>query len=167
MPVSGAVLEAPALVACLDDIAVVSEAVEQRGGHLWIAEQARPLAEGKIGGDDHRGAFIKAADGVEQQLPAGLGERKIAELIEDDEVQAGEIIGEPSLAACPPFGLKAVDQINCVEESAARPCAYTASRDGNRQMRLASAGRSSVIVPGVWDQKCGSRIRIIHDAARR
>ena len=33
--VSGAVLEAPAVVAGLDDVAVVSEAVEQRCGHLW------------------------------------------------------------------------------------------------------------------------------------
>ena len=40
-----------------------------------------------------------------------------------------------------------------------------AKRGGD--VRLAGTGRSSVIVPGVWDQKCGSRIRIIHDAARR
>ena len=34
---SGAVLEAPALVAGLDDVAVVGEPVEQRGGHLCVA----------------------------------------------------------------------------------------------------------------------------------
>jgi hypothetical protein len=38
MPVSGAVLEAPALVASLDDIAVMSETVEQCSGHLWITK---------------------------------------------------------------------------------------------------------------------------------
>ena len=43
---SGAVLEAPALVAGLDDLAVVGETIEQGGGHLGIAEDGRPLAEG-------------------------------------------------------------------------------------------------------------------------
>ncbi len=34
---SGAVLEAPALVAGLDDLAVMCEPVEQRRGHLGVA----------------------------------------------------------------------------------------------------------------------------------
>ena len=50
---SGAVLEAPAFVAGLDDLAVVGQAIEQSGGHLGVAEDARPLAEGEVGGDDN------------------------------------------------------------------------------------------------------------------
>ena len=96
---SGAVLEAPAVVAGLDDVAVMGKAVEQRGRHLRIAEDARPFAEGEVGGDDDRGALVETADQVEQELPAGLGEGEIAEFVEDDEVEAREIIGEPSLAA--------------------------------------------------------------------
>ena len=38
---SGAVLEAPALVAGLDDVAMVGQAVEQRGRHLGIAEHVQ------------------------------------------------------------------------------------------------------------------------------
>ena len=34
---------------------------------------------------------------MEQQLSAGLGEGQIAEVVEDDEVEAGEMIGD----ACP------------------------------------------------------------------
>ena len=37
---SGAVLEAPALVAGLDDLAMVGQAVEQGCGHLGVAEEA-------------------------------------------------------------------------------------------------------------------------------
>ena len=48
----GSALEAPAVVAGLDDVAVVGQAIEQRGRHLGIAEDARPFAEGEIGGDD-------------------------------------------------------------------------------------------------------------------
>ena len=56
---SGAVLEAPALIAGLDDaFAVMGEAVKECGSHLWVAEHARPFAEGEIGGDDDRGAFM-------------------------------------------------------------------------------------------------------------
>ena len=62
---------------------------------------------------------------------------------------------------------KLVDQINQVEEPAARTAANDRGCHANAEMRFSAAGRSSVIVPGVWDQKCGSRIRIIHDAARR
>ena len=98
-----AVLEAPAVVAGLDDVAVMGEAVEQRGGHLGVAEDARPFAEGQVGGDDDRGPLVEPADQVEQQLAAGLGERQIAEFVEDDEVHAGQMIGDAALpAGCGP-----------------------------------------------------------------
>ena len=47
-----AALEAPAVIAGLDDIAVVGQAIEQRGRHLGIAEDARPFTECEVGGDD-------------------------------------------------------------------------------------------------------------------
>src|SRR5215475_14106783 len=43
---SGSVFESPAFVAGLDDIAVVSEAVEQCRGHFGVAKYIRPFAEG-------------------------------------------------------------------------------------------------------------------------
>ena len=63
---SGAVLEAPAFVAGLDDVAVVREAVQQGRSHFGISENARPFAKGEIGGDDERGAFVEPADKVEE-----------------------------------------------------------------------------------------------------
>ena len=75
---SGAVLDARGLDAGLDDLAIVSEAVEERGGHLCVAEDSGPFAEGEVGGDDDRGALVEAAEQVEQQLAAGLGEGQIA-----------------------------------------------------------------------------------------
>jgi hypothetical protein len=47
-----AAFETPAVVAGLDDVAMVGQAVEKRGGHLGVAEHAGPFTEGKIGGDD-------------------------------------------------------------------------------------------------------------------
>ena len=45
-------LEAPRVVAGLDYLAMVGEAVEQGGGHLGVAEHCGPFAEGQVGGDD-------------------------------------------------------------------------------------------------------------------
>ena len=45
-------LEALAVVAGLDDVAVVGQAIEQGGRHLGITEDARPFTKGKVGGDD-------------------------------------------------------------------------------------------------------------------
>ena len=69
-----AVLEAPTLVAGLDDIAVVSEAIEHGGFHLGVAEHLRPIGESEIGGDKERRVLIEFADQVEQQLSAGSAE---------------------------------------------------------------------------------------------
>ena len=60
-----AVLEAPTLVAGLDDIAVVSEAIEHSGCHLGVAEHLRPIGESQIGGDQQRRILIEFADQVE------------------------------------------------------------------------------------------------------
>src|SRR4051795_5813685 len=56
--ISTAVLEAPALVTGFDDVAVMSQSIQQRGCHFGIAEDARPFGEGEIGRDDDRGALV-------------------------------------------------------------------------------------------------------------
>jgi hypothetical protein len=43
---SGAIPEAPAVVAGLDDVAVMGETIEQSRCQLWIAEYTRPFAKG-------------------------------------------------------------------------------------------------------------------------
>jgi hypothetical protein len=107
---SGAVLEAPAFVAGFDDVAVVGQAIEQGGGHFGVAKDAWPFAKVEVGGDDDRGLLIEMADQVEQELTAGLGKGEIAKLIEDDEVQACEPVGDPALALGPDLALELVDE---------------------------------------------------------
>jgi hypothetical protein len=77
---------------------------------------------------------------VEQQLSAGLGERQIAEFIENDEVEAGEIVGDASLATGSALGLELIDEINCGEEAPTRSRPDAAARDGDGQMGLAGSG---------------------------
>ena len=133
-------LEAPTVVAGLDDIAVVGEAIEQRGRHLGITEDARPFTECEVGGDDDRGALVEPADEVEQELSSGLSEGQIAELVENDEVHSGELIGDPTLPSVAGLDLEPVDEIDHVVEPATGAGADAASGDGNGQMGLAGAG---------------------------
>ena len=55
---SGAVLEAPALVAGFDDFAVMGQAVEERGCHFGVTKHTGPIAKGQVGRDDDRGALV-------------------------------------------------------------------------------------------------------------
>jgi hypothetical protein len=144
----------------------MGEAIEQRGCHLRIAEHAWPFAEGEIGGDDDRGALIEPADQMEQQLPAGLGERQIAQFVEDDEVEADEIVGQTSLTAAAGLAFQPVDQVDDGVEPAPGPAADARPGDGDGEMALAGAGRSSVILPGVRRLRFGLLTRFIRAAAR-
>jgi hypothetical protein len=87
---SGAIPEAPAVVAGLDDVAVMGETIEQSRCHLWIAEYTRPFAKGEVCRDDHRGALVETTDQMEQELSASLGERPIAEFIDLCRAQHNE-----------------------------------------------------------------------------
>src|SRR3954451_11637919 len=54
--------EAVAVALEREDLAVVDESVDHRGGGHVVAEDLAPGAEGLVGGDDHRGAFVAAGD---------------------------------------------------------------------------------------------------------
>jgi hypothetical protein len=67
-------------------------------------------------------------------------ERQIAELVEDDEVHASQVIGKPSLPRVAGFGLEPVDEIDHVVESAAGAGSNATSSDGDGQVGFAGAG---------------------------
>lgn len=67
---SGAGPEPEAVIAGFQDVAMVRESIEQRGGHLGIAEHLGPFAEAEIGGNDDAGALVALAQEVEQQRTA-------------------------------------------------------------------------------------------------
>src|SRR6185312_13569164 len=69
-----------------------------------------------------------------------VGEREIAEFVEDDDVEASEIVGDASLASGSTFGLELINEIDGGEEAPARSSADATPRDGDGQMRLACAG---------------------------
>ena len=83
-------------------MSVVAEAIEQRRGELFVAEDLDPLGERQIGGDDGRAPFIALGQQIEQQLAAGALERNESQLIDDqqrDFLIALLERGEPPLVA--------------------------------------------------------------------
>lgn len=68
--VSAAVFDAPDVVAGVDDVAMVSDAIEQGHRQVGISEHSLSFAEDEVGRDDHRGLLVKLADQREQQLTA-------------------------------------------------------------------------------------------------
>src|ERR1700730_7151020 len=100
---------------------MMGEPVEERGRHLGVAEDARPFAEGQIGRDDHRGAFVELAHEMEEQLPASLSEGQIAEFVENGEVLAREVIGDSSLSPCACFGSRRLTRSTVLKKRPRRP----------------------------------------------
>ena len=76
------VAEPPALVARLDNVAMVCQAVEQGAGHAGVAEHRRPLLERQVRGDDHWRVFVQARGEVEQELAPAAREGQVAEFVE-------------------------------------------------------------------------------------
>src|SRR5205814_1000624 len=137
---STAVLEAPTLVAGLDDVAVMREPVQQRRRHLGIDEDARPFAEGEVGRDDDGGALIEPADQMEQQLAARLRKREVAELVDDDQIDARQLLGETAGTAGLGLGFELVDQIHGIEEARLPPQSDATPGDADSDVALAGAG---------------------------
>ena len=76
---------------------------------------------------------------MEQELATRLGERQIAEFVEDDEVHSGEMVGEPALPSIAGLSLEPVDEIDHVVEPPASTGPDAASGDGDGKMGLAGA----------------------------
>jgi hypothetical protein len=121
----------------------MSEAIGQRSDHFGIAEDAGPLTECEVGGDNDRGALVEPADEVEQELATRLSEGQITELVEHDEVQSREVIGQSALAAIARLGLETVDGIDDVVEAAAGSGTDAAPGSGDGEMGLSGARPSN------------------------
>src|SRR4029079_14589677 len=79
-------------------------------------------------------------DQMKEELAAGLGERQIAELVEHDEVHAGEVIGQPPLSAGAGLTLQPVHQVEDDVEAASSTATDAGSCDRHGEMRFAAAG---------------------------
>jgi hypothetical protein len=61
-----AVFKPEAVAVELEDVNVVGETIEQRASEALRGEDAGPLVEGEIAGNDDRAAFVALAEDLEQ-----------------------------------------------------------------------------------------------------
>ena len=78
-----AALEPVALAVHFQDVDVVGEAVQQRAGKAFRAEDLSPLIEGEVGGHQDGTPLLALAEDLEEQFSAGAGERNEAQLVYD------------------------------------------------------------------------------------
>jgi len=69
----------------LDDDGVVKQAIEERGGDHWVAEDLTPFGKATVGGEDHGGALVAGIDELEEQVAAARNDRQVSDLIHDQE----------------------------------------------------------------------------------
>ena len=90
---------------------------------------------------------------MEEQLRAGLAEGQITEFVDHDEVVAQQSLDDPSALSGGLLLFKLIDEIDEIEETAARSGADDGGRDGDRQMGLARACRGRDMAPVFWRVK--------------
>ena len=84
--------------------AVVHGAVDQRGGHVLVAEHASPAGELDVRGVDHAPGLVGIRYDLEQEPGTLLVDRHAAELVDDQEPRLGDL---PELRVEPVLALRA------------------------------------------------------------
>jgi len=131
--------QAEALAVGLEDVNAVCEAVEQRPGEPLRAEHLGPVLEREVSGDDEAHTLVGAADDLEKELGADLGEGDVAEFVEDDRVAAFEL-GEEALGGPLLAGLdQLADELRDGEEPDLSALSTGRERESGGQVRLAGS----------------------------
>jgi hypothetical protein len=142
----------------LEDRGVMNKPVDGGERHGGIGKDAVPFSKRLIGGDQHGSPFIAGADEFEEDGRFGLILGDVGEIVEDQEMVLFEL-GDRGLEREFPSGdLKLLDEIGGSGEENPPSVLDQSQADGRREMRLATSGRTGVILPGVRRLKSGSRI---------
>lgn len=84
-PVLG-LLEAVGLALDLDDLGAVTEAIDEGDDAGGAGEDAAPVAEGAVGGDDRGELLVPAVDHLEEQIGRAIIVGEVADLVDDEQL---------------------------------------------------------------------------------
>ena len=73
---------------------MVGDAVEQRAGEALAGEDRGPFLEGQVGGDNGGAILVAPTEDVEEQFASALREGHVAELVDDQQADLGELVLE-------------------------------------------------------------------------
>ena len=143
--------EAEAVIAGLEDVAAVGQAVEERRGHLGVAKDRGPFAEAEVGGDDDAGAFGRACSGDGRARRRRWRRRVIAQLVEDHEVGACQGLCDLAGLSLGLLLFERIDQLDRREEAGPLSMMlHGLDAECSRDVRLAGAGPGECQIFCVW-----------------
>ena len=137
---SASIPEAPALIAGLNNFAVMRQPIQQRSGHLLVTKHRRPFPKGQIRSNHNGHPLVELRDQVKQQLTATSGKWQIPQLVQDHEVAAQQLLRQSPLTSLTRLRLQLIDQIHHIVKPPCGTVSDAHSCHCHRQMRLASAG---------------------------
>ena len=121
---------------------MVDQTIHRSERHGRIGEDAVPLAEGLIGGDQHRAAFVAGTDQFEQDRCLGLITADVGEVVEDQQMVLVELCQRGFERQFAPGNLEPLHQIGSAGEQDAPTIFDQRQADGGCQMGLAATGRA-------------------------
>jgi hypothetical protein len=126
----------------LDHHSVVQEPIKKGCGDDRVAEHLAPLGEAAVGGEDHCTLLVAGIYELEEQVGAAGGDRKIPDLIDDQEGCAAQIA--KAFAQLPiPLGLgQRGDDVGERGEVDAATGLHSLDSERGCQVALARAGRA-------------------------
>ena len=142
-----ALLEAEAVAVHLQDVDVVGEPVEQRAGEPFRAQDFGPFGEGQVAGDHRRATLVALAEHLEEQFGAGFRQRHEAQFVDDEQLIAGDLFLEAQELLLIASLDQLTDQSGGGDEANAVVMLAGGQAEGQRDMRLAGAGRYRNIMP--------------------
>ena len=150
-----------------EDLGVVDEAVDHGCGDDVVGEGLAPAAEGQVRGDHDRAVFVAGGDELEEQVRGVLVERDVADLVDDDQLVAADLL-QLGLEASGLVGVgEAGDPVagGVEQHRVAGVGGFDAEPD--RQVGLPEPGRAEQDhVLGLRDERAGRQVRQ-HVAAQR
>lgn len=87
-----------------DDVRVVDDAVDHRGGDDLVSEDAGPGAEPQVAGQDEGGVLVPGGDELAEQDGGVLLDGQVADLVDDDQAVAASP-GQPGREPATVVGL--------------------------------------------------------------
>ena len=84
------VLEAITVAFEADDVGVVNDPVDHRGGDGEVAEDVAPAGEWQVAGHDQGRVFVAGRDELEEQVCGVLVERDVAHFVNDQQAVAAQ-----------------------------------------------------------------------------
>lgn len=85
--------------------------------HLGIAKDRHPFSELQVCCDDNAGLLIKLTDEMEQQRPAGFGERDVPQFVNDHAVHLGKLPDDFTGVSLGLFFNQGIDEIDSIVEA--------------------------------------------------